>query len=645
MHFSPSFLEDLRDRIPISNIVGRRITFDLKKSNPSKGDFWACCPFHGEETASFHCQNTKGRYYCFGCGVSGDHFRFMMELDGLSFPESVKRLSEEVGISVHYIDSGISMSEEKKYSLYDLMMLAALFFQDQLQTENGAKARLYLQNRGIPISVQREFGLGYAPSSYNALKKFLSEKKIEESKIEACGLVVFGPDIATSYDRFRDRIMFPILDEKERVIAFGGRSLSSGGFAKYLNSPETELFSKSKVLYNYSKARKAIQRNGNLIIAEGYMDVITLSSAGFFNAVAPLGTTLTQRQLELAWRVGAEPILCFDGDEAGMQAHYRSIETAFSVLKPGKSIWFVLLPNHEDPDDIIRHSGGRAFGKILQSPFSLSDMLWIRETKGRKFDTPERRAHLELKIKTVIRKIFDETVRRYYEKEMDDRLRYFFGVIKEKSKRCFNDSQRGNPLKPVFAKSPNQFSVSERLMNSALVNRDSHLLPLRESTLMVTVINHPLVALSHFEEFSFLDSENPRFKRIQSALLDFFAAEGEGEKSVSSKSLRNFLDSREFSLDLDQLERQVESSRVWQALPCAAFEDAREGWIQAYALHMRARYLNNELRLMEKNFAELGDEASYERLVGLQLEIENVDRMEGLIEGFGVSSGRPVRVF
>ena len=352
MRFPDSFLDEIRDRLPISEVVGSRVSFDKKKSNPARGDFWACCPFHGEKSPSFHCEDRKGRYHCFGCGVSGDHFRFLVELDGLSFPEAVERLADKAGIPMPVIDRQQQERDDKRSSLYDVMEMATRFFEDQLQAPGGAKARAYLRERGLSANIQREFRIGYSPESRNALKEYLSGKGVKADQIEACGLVVHGEEIAVSYDRFRDRLMFPIPDSRERIIAFGGRALSSDVPAKYLNSPETELFHKSNVLYNYAKARKSVHDKGQVIACEGYMDVIALHMAGFTNAVAPLGTALTERQMLLLWRVQGEPVLCFDGDDAGLKAAYRSIDMLLPGLEPGRSARFALLPDGLDPDDL-----------------------------------------------------------------------------------------------------------------------------------------------------------------------------------------------------------------------------------------------------------------------------------------------------
>lgn len=661
MRFSPNFLDEIRARIPIADVVGRRVTFDRKKSNPSKGDYWACCPFHGEKSPSFHCENAKGRYHCFGCGVSGDHFRFMTELDGMSFPEAVERLAEEAGVSMPAVDPQAEAKERKRASLYDVMTMAAEFFQQQLQTADGAKARAYLRDRGLAVNVQQAFGLGYATQSRSALKEYLGAKGVEKEKIEACGLVVFGPEIAVSYDRFRDRIMFPILDARERVIAFGGRALSSDVPAKYLNSPETDLFSKSNVLYNYARARKATGKDGSLIVCEGYMDVIALAAAGFGNAVAPLGTALTENQLELAWRVGGEPVLCFDGDGAGLRAAYRSIDTALAGLKPGRSLRFALLPEGEDPDDLIKRAGASAFAEVMAAARPLAAMLWNRETAGQTFDTPERRAQLERTLFGVVATIADENVKRHYQQDVKERLAGFFGTQERKPAR----SNGGNEWKSRGQQGGGSYgrqgaggagqprlALSESLMNSSLVRRSSTKPSLREATLVVTVINHPMVGAAHFDAFSQLDLIHPIARKLHGGLLDILAEfgaesvdDGQPMDLPGMEAMQARLDERGLGRNMRELDEHVRHNRVWQALPDAAFEDAADGWLQSLALYQRSRTLNTELKLAETAFAKLGDEASYHRLVSIQAEIAKSNGTEALIEGFGVSSGRPLKNF
>lgn len=641
MRFSPSFLEEIKDRIPIADVVGRRVTFDRKKSNPSKGDFWACCPFHGEKTPSFHCENQKGRYHCFGCGASGDHFRFMTELDGLSFPEAVERLADEAGVAMPAVDPQAMEREQKKASLYDVMQLAVDFFRDQLQTAEGAKARAYLRDRRLSPAVQNAFQLGYAPSSRNALKEFLASKGVDQKRIEACGLVVHGPEIAVSYDRFRDRIMFPILDARSRPIAFGGRALSADVPAKYLNSPETELFSKSNVLYNYAKARKAVERGGSLIVCEGYMDVIALHAAGFETGVAPLGTALTEPQIELAWRVGGEPTLCFDGDEAGLRAAFRSIDTALSGLKPGRSLRFALLPEGEDPDDLIGRAGPEAFQQVLDGARPLADMLWRRETDGQVFDTPEKRAELERTVFGILSQIAEENVKRHYQQDMRDRLASFFGQTD--NNRRGSGKQTGGAGRPGSSKQ--RFAVSDSLMSSPLVKSGMGAPSLRECVLLGTVVNHPAIGLAHFDEFAALDIEHPDLKKVHRALLNVFADAGEQGEQPSLDDVKLSVERQGFGGEMALLDSQIRNNRIWQFLPEAAFEDAVEGWAQALSLYERNRSLKQELRAAERAFNEIGDEASFYRMTNVRDEISREEGMEALIEGFGLASGRAARSF
>ncbi|MER2635070.1 MAG: DNA primase, partial [Rhizobiaceae bacterium] len=305
MRFETSFLDEIRDRVPISSLIGQRVSWDRRKTNASRGDWWACCPFHGEKSPSFHCEDRKGRYHCFGCGVTGDHFRFLTELDGLSFPEAVERVAEMAGVPLPARDPVSERREKERASLTDVMEMATSFFEQKLQAAEGARARAYLRERGLAPATQAAFRLGYAPDSRNALKEFLASRGVEKAQMDACGLTVFE-DVPVSFDRFRDRIMFPIPDSRGRIIAFGGRAMSADVPAKYLNSPETELFHKSNVLYNFARARKALGRDGTVIAVEGYMDVIALAQAGVEGAVAPLGTALTENQLDLLWRMSPE---------------------------------------------------------------------------------------------------------------------------------------------------------------------------------------------------------------------------------------------------------------------------------------------------------------------------------------------------
>ncbi|PHP64880.1 DNA primase [Zhengella mangrovi] len=635
MRFPQSFLDEIRDRVPISAVVGSRVSFDRKKSNPGKGDYWACCPFHGEKTPSFHCEDRKGRYHCFGCGVSGDHFRFLTELDGMPFPEAVERIAEMAGVPMPARDPEAERREQQRASLTDVMDMAARFFEEKLQSADGAKARAYLRGRELGSAIQREFRLGYAPDSRNALKEFLASKGVGKDQIEACGLVVHGPEIPVSYDRFRDRIMFPITDTRGRVIAFGGRAMSADVPAKYLNSPETELFHKGRVLYNHGPARRAAQEAGTVVAVEGYMDVIALAQAGIRHAVAPLGTALTEEQMDLLWRIGGEPILCFDGDQAGLKAAWRAADLILPSVKPGHTARFALLPEGQDPDDLIKGSGVDAMQAVLNEARPLADLIWMRETAGGVFDTPERRAELEKRLRDAVFRIQDESVRHHYLQDMRERAQSFFGAPPRRGPgERGRGNDRGGPRFGGGASS--RFAVSESLTRSALVRRAQGGLPLREAVLVLSLANHPVLLDQHFEDCDQLDLESPDLRRLLAVLFDALAHGRAGNRDETLAAVR------EAGLGdvLDQADGLVRRARQWTALGEAASEDAREGFLQALHLHRSARGLHKELKAAELALASEPTDANYRRLLDIQDQMRQARTTEAIIDGFGVASGR-----
>ena len=311
MRFSDAFLEEIRQRLPITQVVGEHVVWDKRKSQPGRGDMWACCPFHGEKTPSFHADDRKGIYHCFGCGATGDHFRFLTEKTGVSFPEAVERLAGMAGVQMPARDEREEKREAARRSLYDIMELATAYFAAALEHNIGARARGYLNERGVSPNQQQRFRIGFAPDSRNGLKEHLAANGVSAEEMKATGLVAEREGDPLPYDRFRNRVMFPISDFRGRVIAFGGRALSPDVPAKYLNSPETELFHKRSVLYNGQGARRAAHDGATLIVVEGYLDVIAAVTAGFEGTVAPLGTALTEDHLQLIWRMTDIPVLCF----------------------------------------------------------------------------------------------------------------------------------------------------------------------------------------------------------------------------------------------------------------------------------------------------------------------------------------------
>ncbi|MCP8893940.1 DNA primase [Shinella daejeonensis] len=648
MRFSNAFLDEIRDRVPISDVIGRRVTWDRRKTNVSRADYWACCPFHGEKSPSFHCEDRKGRYHCFGCGASGDHFRFLTELEGLSFPEAVQQIADMAGVSMPQPDPQAERREKERMGLVEVMEMATRFFEDQLQTPAGARARAYLRDRGLTGRTIETFRLGYAPDSRNALKEFLAGKGVDKEAIEACGLVVHGPEIPVSYDRFRDRIMFPILSARERVIAFGGRAMSPDAPAKYLNSNETELFHKGSVLYNLARVRRAAADAGTVVVVEGYMDVIALHQAGIENAVAPLGTALTENQFDLLWKVTPEPVLCFDGDGAGIRAANRAADLALPLIRPNRTARFALLPDGKDPDDLVRDEGRAPFDKVVASARPLSEVVWSRELQASTLDTPESRAELEARLRRITATIADEDVRRHYQQEMRDRFNAYFRPPQRPggerggfrgNRQGARGGMRGSPGDGAVAA-----GASERLTRSALVRGAEALPALRESVLALTIVNHPVLLFSEYDDVAAIDYENRDLQRLWACLLGIAGSVG---ARLERERLVEELEAAGFGGILQGLEQQVRNSRLWTATAEAAPEDAREGYLQALALHKRTRALARQRRELERELAEATEDGDGERvpqilraLQEVQLETGRMENQEAIIEGFGVLSGR-----
>ena len=357
MSLPPGFLDELRTRVPISQVVGRKVSWDMRKSNQGKGDYWAPCPFHQEKTASFHVQDAKGFYYCFGCQAKGDAIGFIKETENVGFMEAVEILAAEAGMSVPKPDPKMVEKADRRKELADVMDEAVRWFQMSLKMGAAADARAYLDRRGLNGEALQQFEIGFAPNDRAGLKSALMGRGISEQQLVDTGLIIKPDDGGTSYDRFRGRIMFPIRDARGRCVAFGGRAMDPNARAKYLNSPETILFDKGRSLYNHGPARSAVGRGQPLIVAEGYMDVIALVRAGFEGAVAPLGTAITENQLAMMWQITPEPIIALDGDKAGLRAAYRLIDLAMPLLQTGRALRFALMPEGQDPDDLLRAKG------------------------------------------------------------------------------------------------------------------------------------------------------------------------------------------------------------------------------------------------------------------------------------------------
>ncbi len=644
MRFSDQFLDDIRDRVSISQVVGEHVAWDKKKSQPQRGDYWACCPFHGEKTPSFHADDRRGRYHCFGCGVSGDQFRFLTEKTGMSFPEAVERLANVAGLPMPQQDPQAAARAEKRKSLYDVMDMAAGYFEQALAANVGARARGYLHERGVAPKFQNMFRLGFAPDSRNGLKEYLASNGVTAKEMIDCGLLVAGDDIAVPFDRFRDRLMFPITDMRGRVVAFGGRAMSPEARAKYLNSPETDLFHKRRMLYNGQMARQASHDGQPLIVVEGYMDVIALVQTGYNGAVAPLGTALTDDHLGLLWKMTDRPILCFDGDSAGQRAADKSMDIMLPMLKPGVTAEIIRLPEGVDPDDLIQKEGRQGFEALLKSKVPLSEALWEREIRGARTDTPEAKAALEFKLKSLANEIADQSVRKHYGQAFNDKLYQLFRAgrgfgAKSNTQRGGGNYQSGGQGRFSRGGGNKGYQVSSSLKRTLMPNASGSGVASREAVILASLINHPELVEMHLEDLAEIDLQSGIVRKM----LDLILAAYSGNPEIKAEQLRDRLSGAGFGEELARVDHIMKNQGIWQVTSQADFRDAEVGLNHALALHYKSHRLNRELKAAEMALGNEPSEESYERLRDIQNQITSVDGTEALIEGFGSLSGRSTR--
>ena len=418
MALSPQWLDELKSRITLSALVQR--TVKLQRA----GREWkACCPFHSEKTPSFYVNDQKGFYHCFGCQQHGGAIDWMMEQHGLEFMDAVKELASEAGMDVPAPDPRAARQAQQRATLHDVMAAAQEWFVAQLNGPGGEYARTYLQRRGLDEHTIHRFGFGWAPDDKQALKSALST--FDERLLIEAGLLIEVEE-KVPYSRFRGRVMLPIQDARERVIAFGGRILQDReGVAKYLNSPDTPLFDKGRTIYNIHRAAAASRRTDRVIVAEGYMDVIALAAAGIEDVVAPMGTAVTEQQIELLWRMADKPVLCLDGDNAGKRAAMRAVERALPLLRPGHSLQVVQLPAGLDPDDLLKRDGRKAMDVLLEQPKPLLDLIWEHERDAAPLASPEDKAGLKARVLEHVDAIQHTDIRSLYRRELLERYGSF----------------------------------------------------------------------------------------------------------------------------------------------------------------------------------------------------------------------------
>ncbi len=618
MRYPPSILDEIRARIPVSAVVGRRVKL-TKAGREWKG----LSPFNAERTPSFFVNDQKQRFFDFSSGKNGNIFDFVMETEGLSFPEAVERLAAEAGVALPRFTPEMEEREKKVSSLVEVMELAASFFERSLADRIGAEARRYLTGRDLQPDVQRQFRLGYAPADRFALRDHLAGKGVTPEAMMEAGLLIHGEDIAVPYDRFRDRVMFPIADARGRIIAFGGRALQADVPAKYLNSPETPLFHKGGTLYNLHNARQAAHDRGTVIAVEGYIDVIAMNRAGFANAVAPLGTALTEEQLQLLWRMAPEPILLFDGDSAGKRAAFRALDVAMPEIGPGRTLRFAFMAGGKDPDEVLRSSGADAVKSIVERTAPFVDMLFSREIEKAPLETPEQRVDLQRRLLDAIQPVKDEAVRSAYRDELLSRLRAMNRPVNRSSSPRNEQRDGGQRRQPMrgrdgrmqqqnFRDAPAP-ATAELLRSSVFGNIASY--PPREVAIIVAAINNPHLVERDIEGFAAIPFRNAEIGRLQTALIDAVT-----EHHLAAPRIRAFLDQEGMTALIDRMSAAVNQAEWWTRAD-APPDQAERGFREAVDLHLKVSSLHQQRREAEAHCVADGSETSFERLRELVIAI------------------------
>jgi DNA primase len=608
MRFSEAFLRQVRDRVSIADFAGRKLAWDKRKSRPAAGDFWACCPFHQENSPSFHVLDSKGIYKCFGCGEKGDAFTLAMKLEGLSFPEAVTRMAELAGVPLPVDEAEDRGENERRKRLFAAAARTAKLYTEALNSPAGSNARAYLKGRGIGPDLWSRFGIGYAPGGWTWTLDKLRAEGFSFDEIFEAGLAREGDDGKRPIDTFRDRVTFEITDAGGKVIAFGARALKKDEKAKYINSPECALYSKGRVLYRLKAAREVLAKSkaAGLVVAEGYLDVMAFERAGI-GAVAPCGTALTEDQLQLVWRAGGEPVLCFDGDSAGLRAADRALDLALPHLGPAHTIRIAVLPQGEDPDDVYRRAGPEALTALIAAAQPASDALFEREKHRQPLTTPEARAAFKANLRDAVQKIVDPETRKLY---FSDLLSRADALMRPPPRPPFvpgaqrGPYQRGAPP-PAAATPETKIRVAAH-----------HRLPAAENFLRAA-IDYPKVLASCGEWIDRLDIADPDLEAIRSALQSLIAAE-EGPKAIDRAALR-------LHLRLSGEDRAEARLSGWPKLRAAdPGEDVEAEWLALVTREVVLPAIKEELAEL-RPLADSGDDAAFARFQALSREARDID--------------------
>ncbi|MGI9440738.1 MAG: DNA primase [Parvibaculales bacterium] len=637
MAFPQNFLQEIKNRIAVSDVVGRSVKLQRRGR-----EFVGLSPFKQERTPSFTVNDDKQFYHCFSTGKHGSIFDFLMETEGLNFPEAVERLARETGLPMPERDPQMAQRAAQQATLIDVTQAAAKWFTTQLNSDVGADARDYLARRGIDETLIGEFGLGFAPKSRTGLIEYLTARNINMAQIVASGMAIKPDGNGAPYDRFRDRVMFPIADTGGRIIAFGGRAMQAGERAKYLNSPETPIFHKGRELFNFARARKPAHDNNIVLVAEGYMDVIGLARAGINHAVASLGTAITEGQIQLLWRLAPEPILCLDGDEAGLRAAYRAIDRALPLLKPGYSLRFARLPAGKDPDDLVAEGGAEAMRELLDKARNLDDVLWEREIEIAPYNTPERAADLKKRLRKAVGQIGDPDLRTLYGQKVKKRLdklldnsdASYKGGQQAKTRRNYRGGRRAGTYDNVIPFRQHAPALQETRQSAIAQGASDY--PPSEVLLLAGILNYPSILCHERDKIDALDLQSEGLKKLRFAIIDYFDALDapigdvvEDAEALDKDTLKGHLKGLDMSEIVERVLALAMNQNVKWVRGGQGLAEALPVWRDVANVHHKLKTLMAEKQAVEAEYADDLNEETFNRLKAIKNEIDALATQSG----------------
>ena len=603
MKFSKSLLDEIKSKIEISDIVGKRVVLQKRGK-----EFIGLSPFQNEKTPSFTVNNEKQFYHCFSSNKHGDIFTFLVEVEGLSFPQAVEQLAEQAGVEIR----ALTKDEEKKIDgrkkLNSIMEIANDFFMNNLLSDN--RALTYLNKRGINRDIILKYQIGYAKDSFSSLNNHLKEKGISNEDILLTGLIIKSEKKKNSfYDRYRDRIIFPITNTYGKIVGFGGRVINDSNKPKYMNSPETELFHKGDLLYNYSNIKSPIKEIDNLVVVEGYMDAISLCSKGFKNVVAPLGTAMTLKQLNLIWDLVDSPIICFDGDKAGKNAAERVIELAIPSLKPGKNVRFINLNDDLDPDDYTNKNGIKSFFNLVESSTPLNQQIWKIFLNRADISTPEGKANLEKELRLVLMQINNKNIRKHYGL-------YF----KESMDKVFYNDKKSSI---IYGKKNKLNSFDKVKIKDSKVG-SGEIIPSGLETLLISgIIIYPEILEINYENFESFIIDHKLLNKIRDEIIEFLSS----KVTYDSKQIKEFIDKNYEGI----LNKELKfSKKYWSNYKNSTIETISSIWVEIFEDDQHIKSLDIEINNFDKN---VKSDSNEKRLISI-LEKKDIE-LKKITEKYG----------